>query len=301
MDRNIKNKRTIILVITVLALVLAAGACIVVPRGVTQIDLVTDKGEPVVDTLEIYVGTETQLSCKIAPASFMNRKAEYAIADEGIATIDETGLLKALKEGETRLTVECAGARKNYTIKAETAIEDITGLKKEITLYEGDEFQLEPKIKMAEKGLEKPEILYKVKRNTIAKVDKNGLITAVKEGETTVTVNAGDVTKKVKVIVKAEPVETYTPVVTVTNDADDNDNNKATKKKTRKKAGGKTGGDTGDNSGGDNDSSGDNSGNDSSGGDSGSSGGGSDGGGNSEESSSSSGGGSGDGGSDSDE
>ena len=274
MDRNIKRKRTIILVITVLALVLAAGAYIVVPRGVTQIDLVTDKGETVVETLEIYVGTETQLSCKITPASFMGRKAEYTIADEGIATIDETGLLKALKEGETRLTVECAGVRKNYTIKAETAIEDINGLKKEITLYEGDEFQLEPKIKMAEKGLEKPEITYKTKRNTIAKVDNNGLITAVSEGKTTITVTAGDVTKKIKVIVEAVPVVNSTPAVTTTNDADEN-NNKATKKKNRKKAGGKTGGDNGS-SGGDNGSSGGDNG--SSGGDNGSSGSGADGG-----------------------
>ena len=298
MDRNIKSKRTIILVIMVLALVLAAGAYIVVPRGVTQIDLVTDTGETIVETLEIYVGTETQLSCRITPASFMSRKTEYAIADEGIATIDETGLLKAFKEGETRLTVECAGARKNYTIKAETAIEDITGLKKEITLYEGEEFQLEPKIKMAEKNLEKPELTYKVKRNTIAKVDKNGLITAVKEGETTVTVNAGDVTKKVKVIVKAESLETYTPVVTVTNDADDNDNNKTTKKKAGKKASGKTGDNAGNNSEGNN-----NSGADSSGDDNGSSGGETDAGsnGSSEGSGNDSGGGSVDGSSDSNE
>ncbi|MBR1986875.1 MAG: Ig-like domain-containing protein [Mogibacterium sp.] len=297
MDRNIKNKRTIILVITVLALVLAAGAYIVVPRGVTQIDLVTDKGETVVETLEIYVGTETQLSCRITPALFMNRKSEYAIADEKIATIDETGLLKALKEGETRLTVECAGTRKNYTIKAETAIEDIAGLKKEITLYEGEEFQLEPKIKMAEKGLEKPEITYKTKRNTIAKVDKNGLITAVSEGKTTITVTAGDISKKIKVIVEAVPVVTPEPVVTVTNDNNDNDNNKATKKKNKKKAGGKSGGNTEDNSGGGNDSGGN-----SSGGDNGGSGGGTDngGGGNSEGSSGGSEGG-GDGGSDSGE
>ena len=64
---------------------------------------------------------------------------------------------------------------------------------------------------MTEKGLEKPEITYKVKRNTIAKVDKNGLVTALKEGETTITVAAGDVTKKIKVIVEAAPEETYTP------------------------------------------------------------------------------------------
>lgn len=244
MSRNIKRRRTIILVIAALALVLATGAYIVIPRGVTQMDLVTDAGETINETLEVYVGTETQLSCKTVPESFMNRTVEYMIADEEVATIDENGLLKALKEGETRLTVECAGVKKNYKIKTQTAVEDITGLDKEITLYEGEEYQLKPKVKMAEKDLEKPEIEYTTKRNTIASVDKKGLITAVKEGETTVTVSAGDLTKKVKVIVEARPVETSAPIVYYSNDTNNNDNkaNKRTNRNTGKKNGGNNGG-----------------------------------------------------------
>ena len=229
--------------ITTLALVLATWVYIAVPKGVVQMDLVTAEGEIIADSLEVYVGTETQLTCRVRPSLFEDRSKEYVIADEEIATIDETGLLKAHKEGETLLKLECAGARKNYTIKVETAVEDITGLDKEITLYEGDEFQLEPKVRMAKKGLEKPTVTYKVKRNTIASVDKNGLITALKEGKTTVTVTAGNVSKKVKVIVEASPVEVYTPTFTVDNDDDDNDNNNtATNKKNKKKNGKKTGG-----------------------------------------------------------
>lgn len=261
--------------ITALALVLASWGYIAMPKGVTQMDLVTADGAGIGDTLEVYVGTETQLSCRVKPAVFENRTVEYAIADEEIAIVDEEGLLKALKEGETLLTVECAGARKNYTVKAETAVEDIKGLNKEVTLYEGDELQLEPKVKMARKDLEKPEVTFKVKRNTIASVDKKGLITALKAGETTVTVTAGNVSKKVKVIVEERPVEVYTPVVTVNND--DGDNNR-TNKKTRK-AGKKTGGSgNGGNAGGDDaggDSSGGSGGGSDSGSDSGDTGGGS--------------------------
>ena len=236
--RNIKTRRTIIFVITALALVLASWVYIAVPKGVMQMDLVTAEGAGIGDALEVYVGTE------IKPAVFENRTVKYTLADKEIATVNEEGLLKALKEGETLLTVECAGARENYMVKVETAVEDIKGLDKEVTLYEGDELQLEPKVKMARKNLEKPEVTYKVKRNTIATVDKKGLITAVKEGETTVTVTAGSVSKKVKVIVEERPVEVYTPPVTVNNDADDNTNNKANKrnKKNGKKTGGNTGG-----------------------------------------------------------
>ena len=222
MSRNIRRRRTIILIIAALAVMFATGVYAAVPKGVTHIDLITSSGETVGESLEIYVGTEDQLSCKTAPDSFMDRKVRYSIADDEIATVDEKGLLKALKEGETRLTIECAGTRKNYTVKTKLAVEDITGLDEEVTLYEGEELQLEPKLKMADEDLEKPEITYATKRNTIADVDKQGLITAVKEGETTITVSAGDVEKKVKVTVEARPAETAAPVVTYNNNNSNN-------------------------------------------------------------------------------
>ena len=222
MSRNIKRRRTIILIIAALAMFFATGAYVAMPKGVTKINLTTASGEVVGEVLEVYVGTKTPLSCNVAPASFANRKVKYTLADESIATVNEEGTLSALKEGETRLTIECAGTKKNYTVMTKTAVEDITGLDEEITIYEGDEFQLEPKIKMAEEDLEKPEITYTTKRNTIADVDKQGLITAAGEGETTITVSAGDVTKTVKVTVEARPAETSVPVVTYNNNTNNN-------------------------------------------------------------------------------
>ena len=222
MSRNIRRRRTIILIIAALAVMFATGVYAAVPKGVTHIDLITSSGETVGESLEIYVGTEDQLSCKTIPDTFMDRNVRYSIADEEVASVDEKGLLKAFKEGETRLTIECAGTRKNYTVKTKLAVEDITGLDEEVTLYEGEELQLEPKLKMADEDLEKPEITYATKRNTIADVDKQGLITAVKEGETTITVSAGDVEKKVKVIVEAMPADTYTPPATTTNNNNSN-------------------------------------------------------------------------------
>lgn len=222
MSRNIRRRRTIILIIAALAVMFATGVYAAVPKGVTHIDLITSSGETVGETLEIYVGTEDQLSCKTIPDTFMDRNVKYSIADEEVASVDEKGLLKAFKEGETRLTIECAGTRKNYNVKTKLAVEDITGLDEEVTLYEGEELQLEPKLKMADEDLEKPEITYATKRNTIADVDKQGLITAVKEGETTITVSAGDVEKKVKVTVEARPAETAAPVVTYNNNNSNN-------------------------------------------------------------------------------
>ena len=308
MSRTIRRRRSIILVIAALALVFATGAYVAMPKGIAQLDLLTSSGETVGESIEVYVGTETHLSCRITPAFFTNRDVRYTISDENIAAIDEEGLLKALKEGETRLTLECAGTRKNYTVKVNIAVKDIKGLDEEITLYEGEDFQLEPEIVMAEKDLKKPEITYETKRNTIANVDSKGLITAVQEGETTITVTAGDVTKKVKIIVEASPIVTSAPTVTSTTNTDNNRNGTSgrTTRKTRRNtdnssgssnanSGGKSGGSGSTNKGSNNSGSG-NAGSESSnssGGDSGSSGSGSESGGNSGGDSGSSGSGSG--------
>ena len=76
-----------------MALVLATWVYIAVPKGVMQMDLLTDEGEIVADTLEMYVGTETQLSRRVQPAVFESRSTEYTISDEKVATVDDKILI----------------------------------------------------------------------------------------------------------------------------------------------------------------------------------------------------------------
>ena len=67
MRREIRRRRTIVLIAAALLMLLSVGVYASVPKGVAQINLMTAEGENVAGTLEIYVGTETQLTAKVLP------------------------------------------------------------------------------------------------------------------------------------------------------------------------------------------------------------------------------------------
>ena len=199
--RNIRTRRTVILIAAGLAIMMAIGIYTLVPSGVASIEIATGEGERLGEEMNIYVGTEVQLECKVYPVIFADRTTYYNSADESIASVDETGLVKGLKKGETQMTVQHAGARQRINVKVQPSVKSIEGLPEEVTLYEGDGYLLEPKVVMADKDLEAPEVIFKSKRTTIAEVDQNGQIIAGEVGTTTITVTAGPVNVKIPVTV----------------------------------------------------------------------------------------------------
>ena len=203
--RNIGTRRTIIFILTGLAIALAIGIYAIVPAGVTSMEIVTSEGERIEEELNMYVGADVQLGCKVYPAIFDDRTTVYSVADDDIASVDENGLLKGLKKGKTLITIQHAGACRSINVSVQMSVKAIEGLPEEITLYEGDGYLLEPKIIMAGKDLEKPEATYKSKRTTVAEVDTNGQIIAGEIGTTTITVTAGTVKVKIPVTVISRP------------------------------------------------------------------------------------------------
>ena len=199
--RNIRARRTIILILAAVAIAIAIGIYAIVPSGVTAIEIVTGEGERLEEEFNIYAGTEVQLECRVYPKVFADRRTEFSVADKSIASVDEAGTVKGLKKGETLMTIQHAGARQNINVKVQPSVKSIKGLPDEVTLYEGDGYLLEPKVIMAGKDLEVPEIIFKSKRTTIAAVDADGQITAGEPGTTNITVTAGTVNVKIPVTV----------------------------------------------------------------------------------------------------
>ena len=199
--RNIRTRRTVILILTGLAIALAVGIYTLVPSGVAAIEIVNGEGERLGEELNIYAGTEMQLGCRVYPEIFADRTTAYTTADDRIASVDETGLLKGLKKGDTELTVQHAGARQSIRVNVQPSVKAIEGLPEEVTLYEGDGYLLEPEVVMAGKDLEVPDVTFKSKRKTIAEVSPDGQIIAGETGKTTVTVTAGAVKVTIPVTV----------------------------------------------------------------------------------------------------
>ena len=203
--RNIRVRRTVILILAGLAIAVAVGIYTVVPSGISSIEIISGEGERLGEELNIYAGSETKIGCKVYPEIFMDRKTSYVSADESVASVDEEGLIKGLKTGETAITVSHAGVRRNITVKVQPSVRTIEGLPDEVTLYEGDGFLLEPEVVMAGNDTEAPEIVFESRRTSVAEVDADGQIIAGEVGTTTVTVSAGAVSIKIPITVISRP------------------------------------------------------------------------------------------------
>lgn len=195
------GRRKAIYIVAAIAILAVCLAYAALPSGITSMQAYADN-EPVDDSVELYEGTETAFSFTITPESFADRKIEFHVVDESIATVDEEGIVSALSEGETLITAEAAGFKKKINVKVNKAVLDIEGLEEDITLYAEDTEELTPKVKMAAEGLKAPQISYKSADENIATVSDDGTVTGVDAGETIVTVSAGDISKEVKVTVE---------------------------------------------------------------------------------------------------
>lgn len=66
-------------------------------------------------TLEIEVGTETNLEVTFNPSDASNKNVRWTSSDEKVATISEAGIIKALAEGKTTITVTSEDGNKTAT------------------------------------------------------------------------------------------------------------------------------------------------------------------------------------------
>lgn len=233
---NYRRRRIIIFLLAALAMILATGAYIMIPGGISSIEVLTSDGERLKETYDVFVGEEVQLECRIEPESFASRAVEYQVADEDILSVDKNGMLTGNKRGETLLTVKCANVRKDINVSVQPSVKEIRGLEKEITLYIDDEHQLEPEVIMAEDSLEVPDIIYKSKRTTVVKVDETGKITAVGEGTTKVTVQAGTILERVQVTVEERSPDNANTVANPTNNNLDTNRTRKSAKKNQSKS-----------------------------------------------------------------
>ena len=184
-----------------------------VPKGVTAIEL-SDSSGTVNDEIKVYLDCNDALTCTIEPEQFADRNLTYEVTDPSVATVDNNGVVTGTKLGETVLTVEAVNLKDKFKVSVLPSVKDIKVAEDEISLTEGRTQDLEAKLTVADKSVNKKEVKvnYSSDNEEVATVDKKGVITAVKEGAAKVMISAGGFDKTVTVNVKAPVV--YTPPVT---------------------------------------------------------------------------------------
>jgi uncharacterized protein YjdB len=169
---------------------------------------------------KMEAGKTQKLQVTVLPYNATEPKVEYISEDHKIATIDTSGEIKAVKEGTVVINIKAGEVTKQISIYVVTATEKIEINKSYIVLKANEQFKLKCSV-LPRNANQKIE--FKANDTSIAKVDGNGLITAVDTGVATVIVSNGYMQSEVTVLVNKdliEEVEEDIPAVSINNDMD---------------------------------------------------------------------------------
>ena len=166
------------------------------------------------DTRTIQVGTSVKLTASVKPSN-ANQEVTWTSSSPEIATVDENGNVKGIKEGETTIT---AASKENPEIKAtckivveNVPVESVSLNKSSLTLVEGKTEKLTATVK-PDNVLEKT-VSWSSSNPDVASVSSSGLVSALAEGTSTITAACGG--KSATCLVTVEPQVIHVTGVTL--------------------------------------------------------------------------------------
>ena len=131
----------------------------------------------------VDIGKTVELTAEYTPEDASIKSVVWSSANEKIATVDGNGVVTGVKRGDVRIfatAVDGSGAKSYITLKVVQPAESITLSKSEISLYVGKRTTL--KATVMPKNTDNKHVEWESTDESIAKVDSQGRITAVKRG-----------------------------------------------------------------------------------------------------------------------
>lgn len=145
------------------------------------------------DGFKFEVGKEYPIaSINVTPSNATFGTIDIQIGDKGILNLDNnTGVLTALKSGSTTITVtdSYTGYKRVYNVGVVKPITSIELNKRTLSLLLGTSETLSVKV-LPEDATEVTTYTWKSSDESVATVDQNGKVTAIKEGTVTITVTS---------------------------------------------------------------------------------------------------------------
>ena len=145
-----------------------------------------------IDDLTLVEGQSAVIKAKVVPDYALNRSVSFSIDNQEIATIDNDGKVKAIKEGEAKITIKSPdGPTKevSLTVKKPIPVTEIKLSKDKVTLKK-NQSETVSATPLPRNATDKT-LIWASQDTKIATVDQKGKIKAIKSGsETYVTVTA---------------------------------------------------------------------------------------------------------------
>lgn len=163
----------------------------------------------------IIAGKTQQITSEVTPTNADDKTLIYTSNNEPVATVDGSGLITAVKAGNATITVKSndnATATSKVSVTVEKAVVNVSSVEltpKTATLDIGATQQLTPDVKPS--GADNKKVSYKSGSDAIATVSATGLVTAVAEGTTDITVTTEDGAKKATSSITVNAAEVTDP------------------------------------------------------------------------------------------
>ena len=152
-------------------------------------------------SIEMVIGETSQLRASISPSNATEKNVSWASSKQSVATVSESGLVSAVAEGTATITASVGGKSGTCSVtvsKGVIAVASVELDKASLELIEGESETLTATVKPND-ATDKT-VTWSTSNASIATVE-NGKVTAIKEGEATITATAGSKSATCKVVV----------------------------------------------------------------------------------------------------
>ena len=169
----------------------ATSEITVVPATIAVTGITMDDDSKEV-TLE--VGETAILEVTITPEEATDKTVEWASSDETVASVDATGMVTALKPGETTITATTSNGSKTatskITVKDGISVTGITLNKPTLEIPAGESYTFEPEF--FPKNATNRGVSWTSSKNEVATIAPDGTMTAIMIGKTIITATTDD-------------------------------------------------------------------------------------------------------------
>ena len=157
--------------------------------------------------LTLHTGDTITLTATVSPANATNKNVTWKSSNISVATVSSSGVVKALKEGETTITATAGGKSATCQVSVKpnvVAVTSVTLSASELSLKVGDSQTLTATVSPS--NATDKTVTWKSSNTSAATVSSSGVVKATKEGETTITATAGGKSATCQVTVKSNVV-----------------------------------------------------------------------------------------------
>lgn len=160
-------------------------------------------------SMTLNLNATTRLTATVLPADAANKNVTWKSSVEGVATVDDNGLVTAVSAGETTITVTTEDGE--FTATCTVTVAEMALNYTSYNLSIGTAGTGTVKLVVSLGGEPVTDVIWESSQNNVATVDDNGLVTAVGSGNATIrakiTVGGNQITFNCNVTVTSSDVQ----------------------------------------------------------------------------------------------